>query len=130
MRFTSYCIAVLALFAASVCAMADRTLAQSSNTVQCPHFTASAHWKMGDGTTGNAYQLTLTNDKTSCSDATSWAKKLMKGSFSGALTVPVKGPAGYDCRITPDGYGGAIGGTCHKNAGSANATGWDWIAAS
>lgn len=126
MRFSSYCIAVAVLFTAFVCAMADRTRAQSSNMVQCPHFTATAHWKSEDGTSGNTYQLALTNDKTACSEATSWAKKLMKGSFSGDLTIPVKGPAGYNCRILPDNYGGVTGGTCHK---ADNISGWDWIAA-
>lgn len=97
--------------------------------VQCPHFTSTTHWKTGDGSSGNAYQLALTNDKTSCSEATSWAKKLMKGSFSGDLPVAVKGPASYVCKLTLDGYGGVIGGTCHKTDRNGNISGWDWIGA-
>lgn len=125
MRFGSFCIVAVVAFAALVCLMADRTrAAQSSNLVACPQFTATTHWKLADGGSGNAYQLALTNDKTACSDAATWAKKLMKGSFSGDLPVTVKGPAGYVCKLTPDGYGGVIGGTCHK---SDNVSGWDWI---
>lgn len=96
--------------------------------VRCPVFTAS-QWKLRNGSTGNTYGLMLTNDKTSCSDATAWAKKMMKGSFTGFLPVAVKGPPGYDCHVSPDTNGGAAGGTCHKTDSSGNITaGWDWIA--
>ena len=129
MRFGSFCTVAILSFATFVCVMAARTQAdQSLNYVHCPHFTA-AQWKLHSGRTGNTYGLLLTNDKTSCSDATAWAKKMMRGSFPGFLPIAVKGPAGYDCHVTPDTNGGAAGGTCHKTDSAGNITAaWDWIA--
>lgn len=128
MRLSSFCVAAIIALGAFVSVTPEKANAQSYNMVHCPRFTAN-QWTLRNGTSGNTYGLMLTNDKTSCSDATTWIKKMMKGSFSGFLPVEVKGPAGYDCHVTPDAKNGPSGGTCHKTDSSGNITaGWDWSA--
>ncbi|MBV8148970.1 MAG: hypothetical protein JO092_07750 [Candidatus Eremiobacteraeota bacterium] len=104
---------------------------QNWKLMPCPHFVAAKWTKPNQSpSTGNHYTLALTNE-TDCAQATTWAQKLTKGNTTGAgVPYEVKGgPPGYKCYITPDGSGGALGGSCRKKDSSGKLiSAFDWLA--
>jgi|SRR5579862_4981572 len=136
MRFSIYCVIVVSLLASFACLGADRARADQfpqMKMVHCPHFTASPFVMPGkSGKSGNTYGIGITNDTTSCAQATSWAKKLMAGGSPAGAMLPFEvhgAPPGFKCYITPDTNGHAIGGSCHKLDNNGKLIGsWDWLA--
>jgi hypothetical protein len=105
--------------------------AQTGTVSHCPHFTATT-WTNSSHESGNTYGMIQMNTGLSCAQETSYAKKLMANFHSSASSVMPQqvngGPAGYQCYLTPDRGGHAIGGTCHKTDSSGKITAsFDWL---
>ncbi len=131
LRCTAWLLGLVACMASTV-AGAGAQAPPAGATIKmthCPQFTAAKWTHSGNGmTSGNTYNLILTNE-TDCAQATTWAQKLTKGGTTGEIPYAVSGgPPGYTCRIAPDGHGGAIGGACRKKDSSGNLiSAFDWV---
>jgi hypothetical protein len=75
---------------------------------------------------GSQYEVMVTNNAMSCTQATGWAKKFISQQIGGApgSHSTLKGPAGYDCVGFPDKGGHAYRGRCQKPGD--NVTGFNW----
>lgn len=134
MRYLSS-IAVAALLAATIpLSLAVWRLPAIADDLQmttCPVFT-SAKWvsPMPPNDSGTQYQLTVTQNAMTCSQATTWAQKLIGQHMDGKPMQPAYppltgGPPGYVCKGSPDNTGHAYRGHCLKGS-DPFAPGFNW----